>query len=443
MANVNMINFGAGQVGNADLQAQQLELQRRQQMANFLRQQALTPIQQQQGGAQAVKTSPLEGLAKIATAYLANKNQKGLDQQEAELGQVARQRAAEALRSLAPPEAGFNATPQVPPSAPADTSQGFTPPQTPQVDPEVRQRWARILSANQANPELGKKLLEQELSAPKWSTDPKYDQSGKAFVLSDKGGAPRYLDGVTSRDKLENVNGVWQNPYKQGENSFAPQDPNKPFGRGPNGVVPNAAYQNYEFNKARAGASNVSVNTATKPFLSEIGKGAGEAVNAAFNGAQSAVGTLQNVDQIRQGLGNAIVGPTANARITLAQIGETMGVTGKDTAEKLQNTRNVMQGLARQELSAAGQMKGQGQITESERAILRKAESGQVSEMTAPEINTLLGALERTAKYRIGLHETNMNRLRQDPNAAGIVDYMQVNVPKAAAPSGWSITPVP
>jgi hypothetical protein len=213
------------------------------------------------------------------------------------------------------------------------------------------------------------------------------------------------------------------------------QDPNKPFSIGADGKpVANSAYQTFELSKARAGASNVSVNTATKPFLSEIGKGAGEAVNAAYQGALAATRTLQNVDQIRQGLGNAIMGPGANARVTLAQLGQTLGVTGKNTAEQLANTRMVVQGLARQELSAAEQMKGQGQITESERGILRRAESGMIGDFTAPEINTLLTALEKTARYRVGQHQANMQRLEKDPNARGIVDYMRVDIPTASAP---------
>jgi hypothetical protein len=119
----------------------------------------------------------------------------------------------------------------------------------------------------------------------------------------------------------------------------------------------------------------------------------------------------------------------ANQRVTLAQIGQFLGVTGKDTTEALQNTRNLMQGLARQELSAAGQMKGQGQITESERAILRKAEAGQINEMTKPELETFVAAIRKTARYRIGLHEQNISKLSQDPQAQTILPYLKLDSP--------------
>jgi hypothetical protein len=420
--NVNTISFGPSQ---QDLQAQQLELQKRQQYADTLRAQSMAPIDQQVVSGRVVPNSPWLGLTKLATAYLARKEEDGLSGKQAEIGQEAAKRQAQALRSLAP--AGIFDEGATEPQA---EGSGFTPPK---VAPELRQKWLQALAAFQVNPELGGKRIQELNKEPEFATTPQYDQQGNAFVLNNRGDVKR-LDGVRARDKLENVNGRFINPYSQTEGALAPQDVNQPFMQGESGPVPNAPYQQYAMSKARAGAPSVSVNTATKPFLNEIGKGAGEAVNAAFTGAQSAVSTLQNVDQIRQGLGNAILGPTANARVTLAQIGESLGVTGKDTTEQLQNTRNVMQGLARQELSAAGQMKGQGQITESERAILRKAESGQISEMTAPEIKTLLTALERTANYRIGLHQANMQRLSKDPNMQGVIDYMQVSAPQQQSP---------
>jgi hypothetical protein len=277
--------------------------------------------------------------------------------------------------------------------------------------------------------------FEQQLAKgqPEYDTTPTTvnGPDGKPVLVQfSKTAAPRVVEGFQPREKVENINGQWVNPYAQQDGGIAPQDPNKPFAMGPNGrPVANSAYQNYEISKARAGASNVSVNTATKPFLSEIGKGAGEAVNAAYQGAVAATKTLQNVDQIRQGLGGAILGPGANARVSLAQLGQTLGIAGKDTAEQLQNTRMVVQGLARQELSAAEAMKGQGQITESERGILRRAEAGQINDFTAPEVKTLLNALEKSARYRIGVHQSNMQRLQRDPNAQGVVEYMQVDAP--------------
>lgn len=160
-----------------------------------------------------------------------------------------------------------------------------------------------------------------------------------------------------------------------------------------------------------------ATNAAKKTLQDQIAKGAADTVTSSQAGAQSALGTLQNVDLMRKGLGSAIMGPGANARISLARVGQVLGVSGRDAAEQLANTRTLMQGLSRQELSAAGQMKGQGQITESERAILRKAEAGDIAELSGVELQTLIGILDRSARHRLDSHESLMARVNagEDP----------------------------
>jgi hypothetical protein len=173
-----------------------------------------------------------------------------------------------------------------------------------------------------------------------------------------------------------------------------------------------------------------------KKFYEGLGAAVSGQIEKGFEQAQSAVQTLNNANQISQSLGKALVGPLANQRLTLAQIGQTLGVAGKDSTEILQNTRNVIQGLARQELSAAGQMKGQGQITESERAILRKAEAGQINEFTKPELETFLGAIRKTARSRIATHERNLKNLGGDAEAATILPYLQIQAPEDVGGQG-------
>lgn len=433
MANVQTINFGG--LSNADLQAQQIDLQRRQQMADLLRQQSLQPIQQQQVSGRVVPISPLEGLMKLGTAYLANKNQSGLDAQQAQIGAEGRKRAADALRALAPAEAGLgDMTPQVPAGAPADSAAGFTPPQQPTVDPEVRARWVRILNASQSDPKLGEKLLEQELKSPTWSTSPQYDQQGRAFVLSDKGGAPRYLEGISARDKLENVNGVWQNPYKQGENSFAPQDPNKPFGMGPNGVVPNMAYQNYELSKAKAGQPNINVKTEMKAAESIAGQ-VGPILKESAVQAQGAVQQQDAAKRIIQAVDSnkLYAGPGAGVRLKMAQVGDLLGVSGADTAEKIANTRQAIRGLAEMTLQGRKQMSGQGAITESESKLAERATSGNIEDMTPAEIRQLANASSRASQYIINEHNRKVQIAKSKPETAGIAGYFEASPMQAPA----------
>lgn len=424
MANQGAL-FGDGVLLSPSVQQ---DIDRRKQFAQALQQQAMQPLDVQPTSGIVPRAGVGSGLMKLAQAFIAGKAQDSANQASQKAVEDSRTALAKTLQDYSTAIQG----------TPAQTAPSLV--RQPNEDGSLqnvslageapdRNKAIAILAQNPQTAPIALQMQLSSLQPPKWSTDLRYDQNGKAFVLSDKADV-KFLDGIAARDKLENVNGVWSDPYSGRTVGVAPQDLNQPFFYGPDGKpAPNTQYQNYQITKSRAGAPNVSVNTATKPFLAELGKGAGEAVNNAYQGALAANQTLQNVNQIRQGLGNAIIGPGANARVTLAQIGQTLGVTGKDTAEQLQNTRNVMQGLARQELAAASQMRGQGQITESERNILRKAEAGDIASMTAPEITTFLNAVEKTARYRIAHHQQNVERLRQDPNAAPIVDYMQVNAP--------------
>jgi len=418
---------------------------RNRKMAELLQQQSMEPIKGEMVSGYYVAPSWTQGAAKMLQAYSGRRGQDMADEQSKDLGNRRTQAMIEGLTNYQKAMTGT-------PDQEVDSQALINPDGSPKKvmvkgQPPNRQE-AMIQLLRSGVPELqqmGMSGLTKSSGDIFGKVDPKdYTQHSIAKFAA----SGNFADLVPAR-KMENVHGVWQNPYEQAPNALAPQDPNKPFSIGPGGtLVANTGYQQYEFEKARRGATNVSVNTATKPFLTEIGKGAGEAVNNAFTGAQSAATTLNNVNQIRAGLANAFTGPGATTRIKLAQVGEVLGVTGKDNAEKLQNTRAVIQGLARQELSAAGQMKGQGQITESERGILRRAESGDISDFTKPEIETLLGAVEKTANYRINLHKGNLERLKQDPNAAGIVNYMNVDAPQPSQPAaptngGWGIKRLP
>lgn len=201
MPNVNTISFGPGQA-NVDLQVQQLQLQRQQQLADMLRQQAVTPAETQMVSGRAVPNSPWLGVTQIAKALLANRSQGKIDQKQSDLGTAASQRWASTLRSLAPqgtfdPQQGA-APPPMPggqspapsqmsapaqampgggmPSGPlADGSAGAPAPmsaapapqvsQPPeaapgQVTPAMRQKWSQALNAFSISPDLGNKLLE-------------------------------------------------------------------------------------------------------------------------------------------------------------------------------------------------------------------------------------------------------------------------------------------
>lgn len=183
---------------------------------------------------------------------------------------------------------------------------------------------------------------------------------------------------------------------------------------------------------ARAGKTdvNLSVNT-DRTLYGEVAKGIGEDIVNSRVQARNALSTIQNVQQMADILrsGNFISGPGANAEVLIGQIGEKFGVAGKDQAEKIANTRSMIQAMAKSELSVAGEMKGQGQITENERKLIARAASGDIT-MTPGELRTLGQSLDKTARSRIRSSNQNAASLQQDPRFSGNLGrVMQVDEP--------------
>lgn len=297
----------------------------------------------------------------------------------------------------------------------------------------------------QVNPQRGLQLMQamqKELPVDKISPEKFTPESLAKFAQS------RNYGDLVPRDKLEFVEGVGVNPYDPANTNRAIPNPNKPFQMDAQGnIVPNTAYQNYEVRKAAAGAArvnnNVAVNT-EKSLLNTIAGGIGGQIEASTAGARAASDSLRTIGALNDALnsGKVMAGPATKPAMLLTQLGAQLGIVGKDSQETLQKTRAAMQQMAQLELDAAAQMKGQGQITENERDIIRRAASGDIS-MTLPELKTLTSSLEKTARYRIEQHNSRVQPLLQNPNAAAIAPFLTVQPPSQAAPanpgSGWKI----
>ena len=423
---------------------QQEEIQRQRAYAQALRQQANEPIQQQVVSGRVVPISWTQGLANMLKAYTGRKLDEEADQKQRMYMDTKRAQAASDAQGFI---AALRGTPgQTFQTGANEMGDEAATQNIPAQAPDMNKALAIALrSENPMIQGMGGSVMTSMLpKAPKLEKVEIPDgQGGKrvGFVdMNNPNPMSTFQQGGVDPAKGISVNGRIVSPYAMGTEVPKQLAPDSVVTMGPNGLMPNAPVIQAKSQIAAAGkpVTNVSVNTANKPMLTEIGKGVGEQVISDFGGARSAVQVLNNVEQMRQGLGNAILGPGASARVKLGQIGQVLGVNGKDSTEQLQNTRMVMQGLARQELAAAQGMKGQGQITEAERAILRRAESGQIDELTKPEVETLLNALTKTANYRMNIHQQNLERLKRDPNAAGVVDYMNVQPPSGAPKvSNW------
>ena len=182
---------------------------------------------------------------------------------------------------------------------------------------------------------------------------------------------------------------------------------------------------------SRAGATNVSVNT-EKSFLNELAGGLGKQIETSVAGAKAANGTLNTLDRLDTALnsGKIMAGPATKPAMYLMQLGTQMGIGGKDSKETLQNTRTAIQAMAQLELDAAGQMKGQGQLSNEERRLLQRAASGDI-DMTVPELKTLSGVARKVASQRISQHNQMVQPLLQNKNAAPLAPFLTVDQPSS------------
>ncbi len=269
---------------------------------------------------------------------------------------------------------------------------------------------------------------QQMMTRPssKFSTTPQYDQGGRAFLVSESG-ETKYLPGVTARDKLENVNGVFVDPFTGRPRVVAPQDVNKPFYVGPNGeLAPNTQYQGYEMSKAKSGATNVNLKTEVntgKSLADQVGpmmKDSAAQADAAVKQVDAAQRVVQAIESNK-----VFAGPGADTRLKVAQIAQTLGVGGKDDAEMLANTRQAVRGLAELTLQGRQQMKGQGAITEGESKLAEKAMSGDIGDLTPSEIKQLAKASERSARFNYEQHNRKMNAVRENPEFKAVLPFYE------------------
>lgn len=217
-------------------------------------------------------------------------------------------------------------------------------------------------------------------------------------------------------------------------------DPNKPFSLDANGMpVPNLPYQQFAITKSKAGAPSVNVKTDVKTGES-LGKEVGPMMRDSVVAAEGAVKQVDAANRVVAAVdsGKIIAGPGASAHLRIAQIGDALGVTGKDTSEKIVNTRHTIRGLAELTLQGRQQMRGQGAITESEGKLAEKAMSGDIDDLTPAEIRILAQASERAARFNHAEHQRKLQVMQKNPALQGLAPFYQgpaMPAPRSAQPA--------
>lgn len=180
-------------------------------------------------------------------------------------------------------------------------------------------------------------------------------------------------------------------------------------------------------------ATNVTTTATSSPTGKSLSEPVGKRVDASLAKAEGAAGLMENANMIQEALnsGKVIAGPMAGPRTTIAQL---LNMAGADNQAQLQNSLSVAKGLAGLTLESRGELKGQGQVTDTETKLLERARSGDTT-LTLDELQQVVNVSQRLARRLWGNHENLLKTMEKDPAAKDSIEYYR--------PSGRLPEPVP
>lgn len=428
-------SFGSGDIGG-----QQADLLRQQQLAQALAQQANEPLQQAPTPAGGF-ASPVTGwqtFAKVLQQGLSAYTNKAVSDKEKEFNQDKAQKISDALGNWDKIRSG---TPdqqvQIFGTEPDNPTTQTMPGQAPNP------KGAALSLLNSGVPELQQFGMQSILTqkGPEsmfGKIDPKdYTASSIAKFAQTNNFAD--LEPVR-KNEVVNTGGanVLVNPYAPAGTTIANtgnpakdllvQDANGNW-------VPNQALVAAKKDIAKSGAPNVNVKTDVKMGES-LGAQVGPIMKEASEQATAAATQVQVAQNLVKALDSnkIFAGTGADTKLQLAQIGDSLGITGKDTQEKLANTRQLVQSLAQLTLEGRKQMKGQGQVTDQESKLAERAISGDLN-FTPTELRVLAGAADRSGRAVYGNYQRKIDALKQNPNVNALAPYYEAQPLPDAAPS--------
>ena len=158
-----------------------------------------------------------------------------------------------------------------------------------------------------------------------------------------------------------------------------------------------------------------------------------ETLKTSYDLARNSVGRISTLNDLNSVINlPAFSGPGATTQLLLGQLANKF--YGANNAGTLANTTLKLQGLADLSLKAAGLIKGQGTITEPERALLAKAASAPEN-LTVPEYKALFKVFEKQDAMIIREHQDVVKRAKK----AGVqnTDFYSVDMP---IPQGMNLS---
>lgn len=186
--------------------------------------------------------------------------------------------------------------------------------------------------------------------------------------------------------------------------------------------------------RRRAGATNIGLPKIDIKVGEGVAGQVGPLLKETREQALSGIKLVDSANRILEAAekGNLYAGPTANLRLKGAQIADVLGLGGKDTQEKITNTRTVVRAMAEQGVAARSQLGGQAQISNSEQELLTRATSGDINDLTAGEIVQIATLNDRLGRQLYERHSQSLAGLKNTPNTENLTPFFQV--PRLPAP---------
>ena len=183
---------------------QQEQWKRQQAMADMLRQQSMEPLEtNQMAGGYVIPTPKLAGVNKIAQALMAGYQDNKI---AGERKDYAADQNAKMVSGLEGYQKALQGTPATPYQADNAFGEDLGTLTNAAVPGSKQAAMAALLNSGsvplqQTGMQASLAQMLKEPTPEKWGNEPRYDQTGRAFLTSDQGNL-RYLDGVNARDKL-------------------------------------------------------------------------------------------------------------------------------------------------------------------------------------------------------------------------------------------------
>lgn len=440
-----------------ELERQRRQAERKARLAEALASRGMEPVRSTASGRLAAPVSPFQGASQILSAYFGGRLGREEPEDQARLSELyhqgARSATDEYLRGIqgeparGPIEGAASPSASVPADPERATAMAMTSPY-PGLASMAREKWQEMVKERKERSADYLKLTWAEPnSMVAASLAARQGDPNAIALLKPKVGFEKSGPYVFTTEEMERAAREGREPqpvFYSGEIFGEPE-----MLRGPDrNLLVQREQRTREFRPIdKAAQTTIKMPEQERAAAKRSGELQAEMVADSAKEARSASKAVSTAHRALEAIdsSNAITGFLATPRNMLLRIGSTIGATGATDEERLANTSQLVQALAQSQVDASWQLKGQGQITEAERALLANTAGGDIGQ-SIPEIRRRLENIDNIARKFIALHNSLVDDFaKQEPNIRTNVWRITAPPPynKAGAMGKYRVEPVP